>query len=72
MIAELITHIKKWLRAKVEAAAEAFAPDTSCVPDEKTILAAAEGNLRETGKRYRKRHNHSPIFSLFTFFSLRQ
>ncbi|MCX6690093.1 MAG: hypothetical protein NTZ39_10480 [Methanoregula sp.] len=72
MIAELIGKIKSWLKAKYAAAAKALSPDTSKVPDEKPILAASEGNVMDMGKRYRKTSGHSPIFSLFTFFGLRQ
>ncbi|MDD5189068.1 MAG: hypothetical protein PHF57_12760 [Methanoregula sp.] len=72
MIAELIGNIKSWLKAKCAAAAKALSPDTSSIPDENTILAASEGNVMDTGKRYRKTSGHSPIFSLFTFFGLRQ
>lgn len=72
MIAELIGKIKTWLKAKFAAAAHALSPDTSTVPGEKTILAASEGNVMNTGKRYRLTSDHSPLFSLFTFFGLRQ
>jgi len=53
-------------------AAKTLSPDTAAIPDENTILAASEGNGMDTGKRYRKTSGHSPIFSLFTFFGLRQ
>ena len=72
MIAELIGTIKSWLKAKYMEAAKTLSPDTAAIPDENTILAASEGNGMDTGKRYRKTSGHSPIFSLFTFFGLRQ
>jgi len=72
MIAELV---RKWrsLKAKVVAAvAKALSPKESHLPDMNAIVAAAEGNVMNTGKRYRKTSGHSPFFSLFTFFGLRQ
>jgi hypothetical protein len=72
MISELIGRIKIWLKAKIEAAAAAIMPATAIVPDEKTIFAGREWNVMHAGKRYRKTSGHSPIFSLFTFFGLRE
>jgi len=71
MIAELI---RKWksLKAKFWVVAKALSPKESHLPDRNAIVAAAEGNVMNTGKRYRKTSGHSPIFSLFTFFGLRQ
>jgi hypothetical protein len=72
MIAELV---RKWrsLKAKVVAALhDAIPPQGSHLPDRNAIVAAAEGNVMNTGKRYRKTSGHSPFFSLFTFFGLRQ
>jgi len=72
MIAELV---RKWksLTAKVVAAIrEAISPKKSHLPDRNVMIAAAEGNVMNTGKRYRKTSGHSPFFSLFTFFGLRQ
>jgi len=71
MIAELV---RKWksLKAKFMAIAQALSPKKSHLPDRNTIIAAAEGNVMNTGKRYRKTSGHSPFFSLFTFFGLRQ
>ncbi len=72
MIAELVRKIKS-LKAKVMAAIrEAISPKKSHLPDRNVIVAALEGNVMNTGKRYRKTSGHSPFFSLFTFFSLRQ
>jgi len=72
MIAELVGKIKSWLKAKFAAAAEALSPKTAHLPDRNVMIAAAEGNVMNTGKRYRKTSGHSPFFSLFTFFGLRQ
>jgi len=72
MIAELVGKIKLWLKEKIAAAADAISPETSHLPDRNTMIAAAEGNVLDTGKLYRKTSSHSPIFSLFTFFGLRQ
>jgi len=72
MIAELIGTINSWLKAKYREAAKALSPDTTSIPDENTILAASEGNVMDSVKRYRKTSGHTPIFSLFTFFGLRQ
>ncbi|MDD5189047.1 MAG: hypothetical protein PHF57_12650 [Methanoregula sp.] len=72
MIAELVRKIKSWLKAEIAQAAEALLPGKSPLPDRNVIIAAAEGNVMNTGKSYRKTSDHSPIFSLFTFFSLRQ
>jgi len=71
MIAELI---RKWksLKAKFLAVAKALSPKESYLPDRNAIIAASEGNVMNTGKRYRKTSGHSPYFSLFTFFGLRQ
>jgi hypothetical protein len=72
MIAELVGKIKSWLKAKYAAVAKASSPSGTILPDKKTILAASEGNVMDTGKRYRLTSDHSPLFSLFTFFGLRQ
>ncbi len=71
MIAELV---RKWksLKAKFMAIAKALSPKKSHLPDRNAMIAAAEGNVMNTGKRYRKTSGHSPFFSLFTFFGLRQ
>ena len=36
------------------------------------ITVSSEGNVLDTGKRYRKTSGHAPLFSLFTFFANRQ
>ncbi len=71
MIAELVGKIKL-LKAKFMALAKALAPEPSHLPDRNTMIAGSEGNVMDMGKRYRKTSGHSPIFSLFTFFGLRQ
>ena len=70
MIAELVRKIKS-LKAKFMAIAKALSPKMSHLPDRNTVIAASEGNVMNTGKRYRKTSGHSPFFSLFTFFGLR-
>ncbi len=70
MIAELVRKIKS-LKAKFTAIAKAISPTKSHLPDRNVIVAASEGNVMNTGKRYRKTSGHSPFFSLFTFFGLR-
>ena len=72
MIAELV---RKWksLKAKIVAAIrEAISHEKSHLPDRNVIVAASEGNVMNTGKRYRNTSGHSPFFSLFTFFGLWQ
>jgi len=61
----------KSLKAKFWTVIDAISPGCSHLPDLHVILAAAEGNVMNTGKRYRKTSGHSPFFSLFTFFGLR-
>jgi hypothetical protein len=36
-----------------------------------SVIAASEGNVLDTGKRYRLTSGHAPLFSLFTFFANR-
>ena len=77
MISELIQRLKKLvkeaaaaLKAKCTAAAHFFRQ--SVVPDNNVlIIVASEGNVLDTGKRYRKTSGHSPLFSLYTFFANR-
>jgi len=71
MISELIGLLKPWLKAKLTAAARVFTPAAEIVPYEKTVLVAADGNVLDMGKRYRKTSGHAPLFSLFTFFANR-
>jgi hypothetical protein len=76
MISELIERLKTWareaaaaLKAKCTVAAHLFSH--SAVPDNHVIIVASEGNVLDTGKRYRNTSGHSPLFSLFTFFANR-
>ena len=71
MISELVGKVKTWLRAKFAAAARVFAPAAEIIPDEKTVLVAADGNVLDMGKRYRLTSGHAPLFSLYTFFTNR-
>lgn len=75
MISELIERLKKLLReaaaalkATCKAAAHFFSQ--SVVPDN-NVIVASEGNVLDTGKRYRITSGHSPLFSLYTFFANR-
>ena len=79
MIHELIERLKTRakqsaaiLRAKLAEAAHAFAPTTKTLVHACSYIVAAEGNVLDMGKRYRKTSGHSPLFSLFTFFASRQ
>jgi hypothetical protein len=72
MISELLGQLKTWLKAKFAAAARVFmSPATSAVRGAKKIIAAADGNVLDMGKRYRKTSGHAPLFSLYTFFTNR-
>ena len=35
------------------------------------VIAGSEGNVLDTGKRFRLTSGHAPLFSLFTFFTNR-
>jgi hypothetical protein len=71
MTSELIGQLKTWLKAKFTAASRVFTPAAEIVPDEKSVLVAADGNVLDMGKRYRKTSGHTPLFSLYTFFNHR-
>ena len=71
MISELIGRLKTRLRVKLAAAARVFTPTAGIIPYAKTVLVAADGNVLDMGKRYRKTSGHAPLFSLFTFFTHR-
>jgi hypothetical protein len=71
MISEHIGHLKTWLKARFAAAARVFSPAAEIIPDAKSVLVAADGNVLDMGKRYRKTSGHAPLFSLFTFFTHR-
>ena len=59
----------KWLKAKFAVAVRVFESEAlSAVRRAKEILVAADGNVLDMGKRYRKTSGHAPLFSLFTFF----
>jgi hypothetical protein len=60
------------IRAKIAAALHEFTPLPSAAPDLNALLiVASDGNVLDTGKRYRKTSGHAPLFSLFTFFANR-
>ena len=75
MISELIQRLKKLLM-EAAAALKAMCKEAahflshSVVPDS-NVIVASEGNVLDTGKRYRKTSGHSPHFSLYTFFANR-
>ncbi len=71
MTSELIGQLKTWLMGKFTAAARVFSPAAEIVPDEKSVLVAADGNVLDMGKRYRLTSGHAPLFSLYTFFNHR-
>jgi len=72
---KLVTRAKEVaqaLKAKVISLAHKLSP---AVPVEKfllPVLSPETNNAMHMGKRYRLTSDHSPIFSLFTFFSDRQ
>ena len=72
MISEYLGQLKTWLKAKFAAAIRVFMPPaTSAVRGAKKIIAAADGNVLDMGKRYRLTSGHAPLFSLYTFFTNR-
>jgi len=71
MISEYLGRLKYWLKAKFAAVVRVFMPPVKAVRGAKKILVAADGNVLDMGKRYRKTSGHSPLFSLFTFFANR-
>ncbi|MEI7857125.1 MAG: hypothetical protein WCH85_06435 [Methanomicrobiales archaeon] len=75
MISELIGQLKTQVKEVFAALSETAAPvirwitsASSVAAYEKSILVAADGNVLDMGKRYRKTSGHAPLFSLFTFF----
>jgi hypothetical protein len=69
MTSNYLGQLKTWLRAKFAAAVRVFMPESiSAVRGAKEIVAAADGNVLDMGKRYRLTSGHAPLFSLFTFF----
>jgi len=76
MIHERIVQLKSWaketiaaLKEKCAAATLWITPATSAVSYARVIIAAADGNVLDMGKRYRKTSGHAPLFSLYTFFT---
>jgi len=59
------------LKQKCVAAIEWFTSIPSAASDAMSIPVAANGNVLDMGKRYRKTSGHAPLFSLFTFFTNR-
>jgi len=69
MTSNYLGQLKTWLRAKFAAAFRVFVPEAvSAARGAKEIIAAADGNVLDMGKRYRLTSGHAPLFSLFTFF----
>jgi hypothetical protein len=78
MIRELIERLKTWLKEvaaaakeKVAAALHTIKPMLPAVACARALVVAPEGNVLNTGKRYRLTSGHAPVFSLFTFFGSR-
>ena len=79
MISERLERLKTWVKvalaakwAKLTAVVRKYTPSSSAVPDANALLiVASDGNVLDTGKRYRKTSGHAPLFSLFTFFANR-
>jgi hypothetical protein len=75
MISELIGPLKNLakeafatLRETGAAVIRWITSPSSVAAYEKMIPVAADGNVLDMGKRYRKTSGHAPLFSLFTFF----
>ena len=76
MISEALNRLKTWFRetvaaAKIRLAAAAHDQIVSTGCMVRKLIAASDGNVLDTGKRYRKTSGHSPYFSLYTFFANR-
>ena len=78
MISELIGQLRTRakeafaaLKEKCAAVIRWIISAPSCASDAKSVLVAADGNVLDMGKRYRKTSGHAPLFSLFTFFTNR-
>jgi hypothetical protein len=80
MIRERIERLKSWVKASVaavKARIAAFAEQVSrvfpTVPAVTAFIVASDGNVLDTGKRYRapSGHAHAPVFTLYTFFARR-
>ena len=59
------------LKEKCAAVIRWITSAPSGASDAKSVLVAADGNVMDMGKRYRKTSGHAPLFSLFTFFTNR-
>ena len=78
MIREFIARLKSRAKeradafiAKVGAAFRKVLPSSPVRAVITLFIVASEGNVLDTGKRYRKTSGHSPHFSLYTFFANR-
>jgi len=75
-IARLKTKAKRVVQAvisKLGAAIRAVTPSESAVAGVLHLIVPTEtADAMKFGKRYRLTSGHAPIFSLFTFFGLRQ
>ena len=78
MISEFIARLKtkatrvvRAVIAKLGAAIRKITPTDSAVAGFLDLIVSAKDAMH-VGKRYRKTSGHAPIFSLFTFFGLRQ
>ncbi|MFA4825124.1 MAG: hypothetical protein WC593_08190 [Methanoregula sp.] len=67
-LGNLAKQIFATLKQKCEAVIEWFTSASSAASDAKLVPVAANGNVLDMGKRYRKTSGHAPLFSLFTFF----
>jgi len=61
MIRELIERLKTWV--KETAAAYMIKPTLSAVAYARALIVAPEGNVLNTGKRYRLTSGHAPVSS---------
>jgi len=78
MIREFIARLKSRAKevsdafiAKVGAAICKVLPTTPVRVVLVSFIVVSEGNVLETGTRYRKTSGHAPLFSLYTFFANR-
>jgi len=80
MLRELFRRLKKTvatlarsIRTKVEDVIETVMPEASAVARIQPLIVSQEiSDAMHNGKRFRLTSDHAPIFSLFTFFTLRQ
>jgi len=78
MISELIEQLKNRAKEAFAALRETGAAVIRWITSsgavascEKLVPVAANGNVLDMGKRYRKTSGHAPLFSLYTFFANR-